>query len=210
MISHMAMAMLLQGPPPNSGDKLGEDIGREVAKSLQDAHVGEQVADAMKQVPWQHLTIIGALTGVMVPLGFFALIGWIIWMLARRNQAGTRAQLELQKQLLDKFTSGREFGEFLESKGGQKFLENALTPSARPLGSSVRSVKIGTVLSVFGLGFLLLSLGVQRHLVVPGVILLALGAGFVLSGFVAHRLSEKWSVNRDNQPGPTNEPVSQS
>ena len=212
MIVHMMvakMAMLLQAPQPNSGDKLGEQIGQEVAKSLEQAQIGQQVAEAMRQVPWRHVTMIGALTGVLVPLGFFTLIGLIIWMQVRRSQARTRAQLELQKQLLDKFTSGREFGEFLESKGGQQFLVNALTPSSPPFDSSVRSIRIGTLLGVFGLGLLLLS-SLRHGFLVGGTVLLTLGAGFLISGLVSHRLTEKWGVNRNQPPGPTNEPVSQN
>ena len=181
MIVHMMMAkmaMLLQARCcPTPATNL-QQIGQEVAKSLEQAQIGQQVAEAMRQVPWHHLTIIGALTGVLVPLGFFTLIGLIIWMQVRRSQARTKAQLELQKQLLDKFTSGREFGEFLESKGGQQFLENALRPSAPPLGSSVRSIRTGTFLAVFGLGLLMLSW--MRHgFLVAGAVLLVLGAGFL-------------------------------
>lgn len=214
MMAHVMaarLAMLLQAAPPpsNPGDQLGEQIGREVAKSLEQAQVGQQVAEAIRQVPWHHVTIIGALTGVLVPLGFFTLVGLIIWMQIRRSQGRTRAQLELQKQLLDKFTSGKEFGEFLESKGGQKFLENALTPSAPQLASSVRSIRTGTLLGVFGLGLLLLS-WMHHGFIVPGAIFLTLGAGFLISGIVAHRLSEKWAVNPDKPSGPTGEPVSQN
>jgi hypothetical protein len=212
MIEHVittTLGMWLQAPPPNSGDKLGEQIGQEVAKSLEQAQVGQQVADAMKHVPWHQVTVIGALTGVLVPLGFFTLIGLIILMQVRKSQARTRTQLELQKQLLDKFTSGREFGEFLESKGGQKFLENALSPATPRFGSSVSSIRTGTLLGVFGLGLLLLS-SVRHGFLVAGTVFLALGAGFLISGFVSHRLSEKWAVKPDKPSGPTSEPVSQN
>ncbi len=206
--------MLLQGgnpnPNPNPSPEFEHQIEQQVESALKDAQIGQQIGEALKQVPWHQVTIIGALTGVLVPLGFFALIGLIIWMQVRRSQARTKAQLELQKQLLDKFTSGREFGEFLESKGGQRFLDNALTQSSPPrAGSNVKWIRTGTFLSVFGLGLLLLS-GMRHGFLVGGAVVLALGLGFLISGAVSHRLSEKWAIKPDKPSGIGNEPVSQN
>ena len=210
MIGQMILAgigPMLQAPPPGSGDKLGEQIGQELAKSINQAQIPQQVADAMKQIPWHQITIIGALTGVLVPLGFFALIGLIIWMLLRKSQSRTVSRSEFYKQVLDKFSSGREFTEFLESKGGQQFLADS---SSQPLGVKERILKttrIGTFLTVFGLGLLALSL-VKHNLVVAGGILIALGVGFLVSARISYDLSKKLDLLPAQRSESVNEPVS--
>jgi hypothetical protein len=209
-----AAALVQSGQQPNTdelGDKVGDQIAQEVLKGLQQQHVGEQVgqqvADAMRHVPWHQVTVIGALTGVLVPLALFTLVGMIIFMQVRKSQAQTRSRLELQKQLLDKFSSGREFGEFLESQGGQRFLQDAFTPVSPQAGSNVRWIRTGTFLSIFGLGLLCLA-WLKHGFAVGGAVILAAGLGFLISGAVSHRLAQQWTTPPSGPAGP--QPLSQS
>jgi hypothetical protein len=127
--------------------------------------------------------------GMLIPIAFFGMILLLVWFGTKRRRAEIQARADFHKQLLDKFGSGREFAEFLESKGSQRFLDE-LWAQAGPRNRMLSGLQPGIVLAMLGLGFLGLSFS-QHRFVIPGVIVLALGAGFLLSALVAHRLSKK-------------------
>ncbi len=126
--------------------------------------------------------------GILVPIALFAMILMIVWLGTRRRQAEIQARAEFHKRLLDKFGSGREFSEFLESKGSQRFLEE-LWSRGWQSNRALRGLQNGTVLTVLGVAFLALS-HVRHGLLIPGVLVLALGIGFLLSAMIAHRFSK--------------------
>ena len=142
----------------------------------------------------------------LIPIAFFAMIVLIIFVIARRRQAELRARAEFQKQILDKFSSGKEFAEFLGSEGSQRFLQSLSTHSVGSRDRILRGMRAGIVLSVLGIGFLLLT-GLRHGFVVPGVLFLALGAGFLISAAASHRFSKKWS---DGGPAGPGQPLPQS
>jgi len=132
------------------------------------------------------------LVGVFVPVAFFAMVVLIIFAIARQRQAEIRARAEFQKQILDKFSSGREFVEFLGTEGSQRFLQSL---SASPFGARervLRTMRGGITIAVVGIGFLLLA-ATRRGFVVPGVLLLALGVGLLISAAVSFQLLKKWT-----------------
>jgi hypothetical protein len=144
------------------------------------------------------------LVSILVPLAFFATVVVIFWLVIRQKQARIQTRVDFQKQLLDKFNSGQEFGEFLESKAGQQFLLELRSQSMRPRDRILTAMQNGIVLAVLGLGMLGLSLA-RRGFLVPAVLALALGVGFLISTVVASRLSRKWDQNQEshyeNAPG---------
>jgi hypothetical protein len=142
----------------------------------------------------------GNAVGILVPLGLFAMIVVLVWLGTRRRQAQIRATAEFHKQLLDKFGSGREFSEFLESPGGQKFMDELWSRDSRPREQILRVVRAGVVMAVLGLGLLGLTL-LRRGFLIPGVIVLCLGAGFLISAAVSQYLSKKWASGGPGGPG---------
>lgn len=141
---------------------------------------------------------------ILVPIALFTMVAVVVWLAVRGKQARIRAQAELQKHLLDKFASGQEFAAFLESKGGQKFLNELWSPRANARERMARSLSAGVILSALGVGCLVLAFfaGHQHGLIVPAVILLALGVGFLIVAYIANRLSKQWAENP--QSGPVN------
>ena len=135
---------------------------------------------------------------LLVPFALFATILVIAWLfvLYRRSQAQARA--EFQKQLLDKFASGRELADFLGSPASQRFLDEV--GSRGPKEQILRSMRTGVVLTVLGFGLLGLSL-TRRGFLVPGVLALALGAGFLIATAVSYRLSKQWEQNQEPRQG---------
>jgi hypothetical protein len=144
----------------------------------------------------------GGATGVevLVPIALFAMVVLIIFVIARRRQAELRARAEFQKQILDKFGSGKEFAEFLGTEGSQRFLESL---SAHSFGSReriLRGMRGGITIAVLGVGFLLLT-PVRHGFVVPGVLFLALGAGLLISAAASYHFSKKWNGGGPVAPG---------
>jgi hypothetical protein len=144
--------------------------------------------------------------GAFVPIALFAMIALIVFVIARRRQAELRARAEFQKQILDKFSSGKEFADFLGSEGSQRFLETLSSHSFGARERIFRGMRGGITLAVLGIGFLLLT-GLRRGFVVPGVLFLALGAGLLISAAVSYHFSKKWTGGGPTTPG---QPVSPS
>jgi hypothetical protein len=56
------------------------------------------------------------------------------------------------------------------------------------------SVRWGVVLAAIGIGFLALSAMVDNGMVVPGVLSLSLGLGFLASSLISMRLARSWGM----------------
>jgi hypothetical protein len=136
---------------------------------------------------------------ILIPLGFFGMVGFIIWTVvsSRRRQEQTRLVADFNTRLLDRIGSFKDFSDFLQTDGGAKFLENLSTErgSIGPRRSILRAVQAGVVLVALGLGCLFLAWSLtaadpRSHEVftILGVIVLSLGLGCLLAGGVSYRL----------------------
>lgn len=131
---------------------------------------------------------------MVVPIATLVFVGLIVWLALQGKQARLRTQAEFQKSLLDKFSSGQEFAGFLESSGGQKFLEQLWSPLASDRRQLLKNISIGVVFSALGLGLFALAFFVhgQRGIIIPAVVFLALGVGFLISAVITNRLLKQW------------------
>ena len=155
-------------------------------------------ADQQFEIAKEALSHSPGAAGVLVPLAFFATILLIAWLFVRNRRSQIQARAEFQKQLLDKFASGREFAEFLGSPASRRFLDEL---GARgPKEQILISMRTGVVLAVLGLGLLGLSLA-RRGFLVPGVLALALGAGFLIATAISYRLSKQWEQSQEPRQG---------
>jgi hypothetical protein len=175
----------LQAAQTNPGDASGDQIGQQIA------------LEAVRHNPANG-------TGILVPIALFAMILGIVWLKRRQQQTQLQTKAEFHKQLLDKFATGRDFADFLESKGSQRFLE-ALWSQGAP--SKENTLRNGILVGMLGLAFLGLS-WMKKDFIIPGVLLLAVGAGFLVFFAISYRLSK--SRNLPNEPGPGDLPVSQN
>jgi len=140
------------------------------------------------------------ITVTLIFMALFALAAWFFWLDAKRRQALVQARSDLQNRLLEKFASPQDVAQFLQTEGGNRFLQG-LTTDARHAGRGIlRATQVGVVITVFGLA--VVSLGVayppQNRSANPGVIIgsliLALGVGFLISAGVSYFLSKKWGM----------------
>jgi hypothetical protein len=173
------------------------------------ADPGDLTADQKTQIALEALkhpeNAANGLVALLVPFAFFATILVIFWLAIRQRQARIRVRTEFHKHLLDKFNSGREFADFLESKGSQRFLAEIWSQSIGPKDRVLTAMRNGIVLAALGLGMLGLSL-TRRGFVVPAVLVLALGVGFLVSTAISYRLSKQWDQTQSSES--ENAPVS--
>ena len=170
---------LLQAVEPNPGSMTPDQFKQQIA------------LEAVRHNPST------GIVGILVPIALFGMVLAIVWLALRQKQARLQIKAEFHKQLLDKFGSGREFAEFLESPGSQRFIEDLWSQRS---DSKERPLRIGVILMMLGLAFIGLSL-MKKDLLIPGVILLALGVGYLISSAISNRLARKWSETKEPGPG---------
>jgi hypothetical protein len=129
----------------------------------------------------------GQLKEWFVLLAFWGILGWFAYLAAsmvRRKQKN-----DMQKALLEKFSSAHDFAEFMQSPAGQKYVLNFTDAVTGPLNSIMNAIKIGIVLLFAGAA--LVASG-QRHslwlLDTMGMVATCVGAGFLISAAISYLL----------------------
>src|ERR1700693_2146761 len=120
-------------------------------------------------------------------LGSFITFIVVIWLIVRTRQRRNELRAEVQMKLIEKFGSSTEFVHFLESQAGRDFLHQPMMDARRRIISAISG---GTVLGCLGIGFLFLGLG-DEGFFVPAFILIALGAGFIVSATLSMKLMKR-------------------
>jgi hypothetical protein len=122
----------------------------------------------------------------------WGLMGWVAYLAAsmiRRKQKN-----DMQKALLEKFSSAHDFAEFMQSPAGQKYVMSFADAMTSPRESILNSIKAGFVLMFAGVGCLAEVGGWMARRV--GWVSFLGGIGFLCSAAVAYFLSKKagWKV----------------
>ena len=128
--------------------------------------------------------------GTLIPFGAFVMIVFIVWFITRQKQARVQARTELHKHLLDRFGSGTELAQFLETEGGKKMIEDLGKADVSPEGTRPKTRDRWNCSDVPGSGLSgsNLSGAGPCH---TGGLLLAIGIGFLIGAFVTLRLSNQ-------------------
>jgi len=173
---------------------------------------------AAPQVVYRNLDNMAAalfVVGLIIGIAWLvhAVIGHQRWLRVSRRQA------EAQAKILDRFTSNEDLLGFIQTPAGLRFLEASSMPAmadqpraiGAPISQILWSVQIGLVLFAGGIGLDYVSPQAGDvgnglfHIV--GVVLIALGVGFVVSGGSSYVLSRKFgllnSTNVTSQTPPT-------
>jgi len=151
--------------------------------------INQAVVEGVRRVSSGPFGFPGVLIPVSSTLGFFAVVALLAWLLFRYSQARAEVRTNFHRQLLEKFASGGEFATFLNSRGGQQLLGGLWSQRVDAKHQIIRSMRGGIVLSILGLGALLLSIRTPGLLVVGGLVLAA-GIGFLVSAALSYRVSK--------------------
>ena len=127
---------------------------------------------------------------IFIPGFFFGFVGFVVWVAISHRTRRATLRADTQKQLLEKFESGPELAAFLETQAGKEFLEN--NSEDKPSGHRWVGMAQGAIVVIFlSLGFMAASTG-DSDILMPGVILLALGLGLLAAALLAkYALREK-------------------
>lgn len=162
-------------------------------------HPNQQNRSALDEV-FEIIAIAGAWV-----LSIFS-IAWLIRTVIEQKRWNklSRTQAEVHNKILDRFGSSEEVLQYISTPAGAKFLESAPIPlhtepapsPNAPLMRVVRSIQMGVVIAISGLGLLLVSLGFSgrdtaQGLFAIGAIVLCVGAGFIASAVVSLLLSRR-------------------
>ncbi|MCA1636843.1 MAG: hypothetical protein LC768_00645 [Acidobacteria bacterium] len=126
---------------------------------------------------------------------------WVLTVVVKafKEKSILRTRAELYSRLLDKFGSGNEFAEYLESETGRQFVEEITVQGAAPTSKILGSIQKGVIMTLIGLGMIVLAnvfFGGDLFNVVAtgGTIALMLGVGFLISTFISYHLSKSWGL----------------
>jgi hypothetical protein len=129
------------------------------------------------------------MTDVVFFLSFFGMISWVVWVVLNGWQRRQHVKLvtDFNNRVLERLGSMKEFGEFLQSEGGDRLMK-VLTVERGATGPRDRilvAVQAGVVFVTVGLGlsFIAWRATGDEHeaLTVISAIVLSLGAGLMLS-----------------------------
>jgi len=121
--------------------------------------------------------------------------GWVVWVILEWRRVRHKSQL--QKKIVDKFSTAQELNDFLQSKEGNKFLNFLRLNGRAPRERILSSLSKGVILSFLGIAIIVIGslfAGEMRYFIAFGIVLIALGAGFLVSTKISYKLSKKWGI----------------
>lgn len=125
---------------------------------------------------------------LLVPFAFFATCIAFYWLLGKMRQLRIEKQTEISQQMLAKFESAGELAEFLETDSGRQFMRQF---ESNPHRTILALMSVGIILTFLGLGFHGLAFS-NSDFVIPGVLTLVTGVGFIVAAAVSRRFSRQW------------------
>ncbi len=141
--------------------------------------------------------VLGTLIGLFVPLGFFLTVCFIVWVVVEWRRRREQQRVELHSKLLDRIGSAHEFGEFLASEPGQRFLSGL--SSEQPHARVLAAVRGGILFAVLGMTLLVAgwagALGSEREdLSVAAIICIGIGAGWLLAAVASYVVARRFGI----------------
>jgi hypothetical protein len=121
--------------------------------------------------------------------------GWVVWVILEWRRVWHKSQL--QKKIVDKFSTAQELNDFLQSKEGNKFLNFLRLNGRAPREKILSSLSRGVILSCLGIAIIVIGglfAGEIMYFIAFGIVLIALGVGFLISTKISYKLSKKWGI----------------
>jgi hypothetical protein len=128
---------------------------------------------------------------ILAMLLSFAMVAFIVLIVTRARQRRLELQTELQSKLIEKFGSSVELVNFLQSPVGRQFVNGVQTGNiVRMQDRILAGYRRAIVLSFLGLAFIALWIIMGSvGLAWPGVLLLALGLGYLVATIATEKLT---------------------
>lgn len=159
----------------------------------------------------------GAIESFTIGTVMLAVGAGVIWLIKtliehRRWSRLSKIQMEVHSKLMDRFTANEDLLAYIQTPAGKRFLESAPIPldSPRsinaPLGRILWSAQAGAVATVLGAGVYIVSQNTLEEVASPlagfGVVIIALGIGFIASAALAYVLTRRFGLLPDSSAAP--------
>lgn len=136
---------------------------------------------------------------VLIPiigmLSLFGMISFVVWVGARTRSRIEEGRAALQTRMLEKFGSASEFVEFAKTPEGRRLIHGVSVDRPVMQMRIISAVRNGVILTLLGIAFIILGLTgpMDEGGQIAGVILLAIGIGFLISAVLSRKLSKQWA-----------------
>jgi hypothetical protein len=123
---------------------------------------------------------------------------WVVYVVLQWRKMKHKNQL--QNKIVEKFNDVQGLNDFFQSESGNKFIDFLTVKGLAPKEKLLSSIKAGVILLVLGIAFFFVGsffseLSVEiRILKGIAILIIALGAGFLISSFISSFLSKKWGL----------------
>ena len=152
-----------------------------------------------------HESALVMIMPMVASVGFFSLVAWIVYVIVdgRRRRDQLKVTSEFHTKILEKMGSTADFGAFLETDGGKRFMKSLAVEGPSAKTRMLGSTQTGIVCTMVGLALLILG-GIFYYLrdglwVIGGVVT-ACGIGFIVSTVASYRLSKSLGLLEDQEP----------
>ncbi len=135
----------------------------------------------------------------LVPIAGIAMVVAVVWIVASARNRSDQMQADTVGKLIDKLGTSQEAMAYLESESGRKLLDAVTSGRRNPYSRILWAIGAGVVLCTFGLGLLVLSTVTEPEAAAGGIVMIALGGGFLIAGGVSYKLSKAWGLLDDPQ-----------
>ena len=158
---------------------------------------------------WMWRELMSSISVGFLILGAALGFGWVVRTALdhRRWQRVSKVQVDTHSKLLDRMSNNEDLRAYMESKAGRQFLESApialdgkAAPIAAPINRILWSMQAGVVALALGIALQFVSRGVVDDIAQPlrvlGVLVTAIGAGFVVSAGLSYGISTRLGLIR--------------
>jgi len=131
---------------------------------------------------------------IIMPI-MIAFWAWVVWAILEWRKMRHKSQL--QNKIVEKFSTVQEFNDFLQSKEGNRFLDFLKFNGFTPRGKILSSLSKGVILFFLGVALVIIGqifTGEMKYFNAFGIVIIALGVGFLISTFISYKLSKKWGI----------------
>lgn len=108
-----------------------------------------------------------------------------------------RHKNKMNKELMAKFNNPQEFTEFLKTEGGINFIDSFALEEVPVKKKIITAAGFGMIILIMGIASIGTGLAFTEHLKefsIAGILLAALGIGFLVASALAFHLGQKWNL----------------
>jgi len=127
---------------------------------------------------------------------------WVVWVILEWRKI--RNKSKLQSQIVDKFSTAQELNDFLQSQEGNRFLNFLKFNGRAPREKILSSLTKGVILFFLGIALIIIGqifIGEMKYFNAVGIVIIAIGLGFLISTFISYKLSKKWGIIDEGSSG---------